>query len=540
MKNVTCKKLLIDRSKAPEKLGTLKDISLYGSFKFPNAGQHSGGLIARSLAGIGKELKKTQQQLQSLSNRSRPIAGATGAVTSEEIPISPVSFGNESSRQELYSVRFIQHEDHDPERNTNVVEMSGDDSLKTNLLKPGFALKTGGAKRTVFSLEQKEVMIEFYNRQANCGIRADPKECIAAMRERGLEVLKESQIKSWWSTYHQKRKREMERMATDFHNLLETVSSNPSNPSTSSQQASNSGSPIQEPTQTSTCNPAAPSATCQQASSSNSTPIIQAAPSSSTPRHASSSNSASVNIAAPPSSISASSSMSNQASSIPSAAAPITISTASSLIATDVGFGITEWSFAMNVSQSTIDNRNGSNACTFIALSFGSIYHQYNLTTPVGQHLDVQWQRALVDAIRIGNDLHDELFDGHGINIAVDDAIATVGDDCHVHGILKDHNVFGVNLLDQFTKIIDSILQQTQSFHVLVVNDMAMLIIVDSNGTLMFIDSHVHGRKGAIIARSVPYLREQAQLFSAWFNAMLMASGGVGLSVCSLSTISYF
>ena len=444
-------------------------------------------------------------------------------------------------------MRFIQHEDHGPERNTSVVEMSGDDSLKTNLLKPGFALKTGGAKRTVFSFEQKEVMIEFYNRQANCGIRADPKECIAAMRERGLEVLKESQIKSWWSTYHQKRKREMERMATDFHNLLETVSSNPSNPSTSSQQASNSASPIQEPTQTSTCNPAAPSATSQQVSSSNSAPVIQPAPSSSdvsppltTPPHASSSNSASVNTAAPLPSISAHSPMSNQASSIPSGAAPVTISTASSLIGTDVGFGMTEWSFAMSVSQSTIDNTHGSNACTFIALSFGSIYQQYNLTTPVGQHLDVQWQRALVDDIRIGNDLHDELFDGHRINIAVDDAIATVGDDCHVHGILKDHNVFGVNPLDQFTKIIDSILQQKQSFHVLVVNDMAMLIIVDSNGTLMFIDSHVHGRKGAIIARSVPYLRQKAQLFSAWLNAMLMASGGVGLSVCSLSTISYF
>ena len=127
-------------------------------------------------------------------------------VTCEEIPTSPVNSGSESSRQELYSVRFIQHEEHDPERNTNAVEMSGDDSLKANLLKPGFALKTGGAKRTVFSLEQKEVMIQFYNRQANCGIRADPKECISAMRERGLEVLKESQIKSWWSTYHHKRK----------------------------------------------------------------------------------------------------------------------------------------------------------------------------------------------------------------------------------------------------------------------------------------------------------------------------------------------
>jgi len=70
------------------------------------------------------ELKKTQQQLQSLSNHSLPIAGATGAVTREEIPISPVNFGNESSRQELYSVRFIQHEDHGPEENRNAVEIS--------------------------------------------------------------------------------------------------------------------------------------------------------------------------------------------------------------------------------------------------------------------------------------------------------------------------------------------------------------------------------------------------------------------------------
>ena len=34
MKNVTCRKLLIDRQKAPENLGTLKDITLYGSFEF--------------------------------------------------------------------------------------------------------------------------------------------------------------------------------------------------------------------------------------------------------------------------------------------------------------------------------------------------------------------------------------------------------------------------------------------------------------------------------------------------------------------------
>ena len=58
MKNVTCRKLVIDRSKAPEKLGTFKDISLFGSYEFPTSGPNTGGVVARSLAGIGKESKK--------------------------------------------------------------------------------------------------------------------------------------------------------------------------------------------------------------------------------------------------------------------------------------------------------------------------------------------------------------------------------------------------------------------------------------------------------------------------------------------------
>ena len=56
-------------------------------------------------------------------------------------------------------------------------------------------------------------MISFYNRQASSGVRADPKAVIACMREKGLEVLKETQIHSWWSTCHQKRKRSV----SDLH-----------------------------------------------------------------------------------------------------------------------------------------------------------------------------------------------------------------------------------------------------------------------------------------------------------------------------------
>lgn len=85
MKNETCKKLLIDRSKST-KVGTLKDISLFGNFTFPTEGEFINGLQVRPLAGAGNIVNKTMVQISQLSGRQSPIAGATGASTSEDQP----------------------------------------------------------------------------------------------------------------------------------------------------------------------------------------------------------------------------------------------------------------------------------------------------------------------------------------------------------------------------------------------------------------------------------------------------------------------
>lgn len=67
MKNVGCKKLVIDQSKAPGKIGTFKDISLYGNFKFPCNGANAASITAQSLAGQGKCVSKTKAHVQALS-----------------------------------------------------------------------------------------------------------------------------------------------------------------------------------------------------------------------------------------------------------------------------------------------------------------------------------------------------------------------------------------------------------------------------------------------------------------------------------------
>ena len=55
--------MIIDRSKAPAKVGTFKDISLFGNFKFPTNGQYQSGITAQSLAGLGKTVSKTKAQV---------------------------------------------------------------------------------------------------------------------------------------------------------------------------------------------------------------------------------------------------------------------------------------------------------------------------------------------------------------------------------------------------------------------------------------------------------------------------------------------
>ena len=107
MKSVRCKKPVIDRSKAPGKVGTFKDIFLYGSFKFPSNGPYAGGIIAQSLAGQGKCISKTKAQ--SLSVQSSRLARGTGATVTEDMwQASDQTVEGCHTQSEPYSFKFIQ------------------------------------------------------------------------------------------------------------------------------------------------------------------------------------------------------------------------------------------------------------------------------------------------------------------------------------------------------------------------------------------------------------------------------------------------
>ena len=68
----------------------------------------------------------------------------------EEIPLLQGTLAlTQNGSQKVYRLRFVQHE-MEHQTNSDSSEIVGTDQVKVNFLQPGFALKIGGGKGTVF------------------------------------------------------------------------------------------------------------------------------------------------------------------------------------------------------------------------------------------------------------------------------------------------------------------------------------------------------------------------------------------------------
>lgn len=197
--------------------------------------------------------------------------------------------------------------------------------------------------------------------------------------------------------------------------------------------------------------------------------------------------------------------------------------------------GITEWSFVE--CQSNIQGRTGSNACVFIALHMGKLCHARNLTWPIGDLLPESWKRALQEAMIKGNQIHDDLFDHHATNVTVEDAESMAGEECGVHTLGQQIDIFGINPVNQLSNWLSQQVQAlSRSFSVIVADDRAFLIVVNSDQSAMVVDSHSHGNGGAIIACCQS---GQVASLAYWLDAMMNAIWGVSLTVASISPVHY-
>ena len=371
MKWVSCGKLSIDRSKTPKGVTTFHLISKSSNFQFPLEGEFSGGIMAQSLTGIGKKSSKGR-------NSRVAVANAAGEkVKKEDFPLGESDQTESVASTASYSVKFISHSPESPAP-APALQATLQCYKDHSRPKARFALKMTSGSRVLFTARQKEIMIEFFNKQYSTNIRSDPRDVIDAMKQCGEKPLTATQIKSFWSTHSQKRKKRLEHAYPDgtttsspncFCSPATCTAPGPATAQTSSQQSSTctTSSPTTKPSCVVT--PQCTSTGSSQAPTANSI----------------------VNLCS-------------------------TCSNPSEVLHHE---SVTEWRFPESFSQSLLNGRNGSNACAFIALCCIQIIAEKNSPVPLRtETLPHDWCHLLYDTMERGNSMHEQLCDVEAMVVA--------------------------------------------------------------------------------------------------------------------------
>lgn len=334
-----------------------------------------------------------------------------------------------------------------------------------------------------------------------------------------MDPLKEAQIHSWWSTYHQKRKR-------SISVLQEEAANSPGHVMSSQQSTSATSVPSQQPVQSAPviAQPQQPlqsitvTASITAASSQQCIEIAPVPPqvTSVPPQQPVTSATVSTQVISPP-----------PQQGLSTAASTCLIGHTIPAIP-----GIVQWSFTADFSQSTLGGRCSSNACTFIAFYFGYLYLIDNLPPPLGDALSVEWKCALYKAMKKGNEIHDELFEGEAV-----DAVSMAGTECFVDSIGESLDAFGQDCRDQLAAVFEMLCStQLSRCSAFVSMRRTMLFVVNQDSSCMIIDSHKHGNNGALIAFCPP---KSSKMLVEWLQGMFQETWQSDLRVCSVIPISY-
>ena len=87
-----------------------------------------------------------------------------------------------------------------------------------------------------------------------------------------------------------------------------------------------------------------------------------------------------------------------------------------------------------------------------------------------------------------GNEIHDELFEGEGVDVAVEDAVNMAGALCFVNSVGQGYDMFGHDCEDQLATVFEMLCTTQQSrCYAVVSSGRTMLLIVNEDGSCMIV-----------------------------------------------------
>ena len=96
----------------------------------------------------------------------------------------------------------------------------------------------------------------------------------------------------------------------------------------------------------------------------------------------------------------------------------------------EIAFGTSIiWLFPSQFSQSTLYGRNGSSACTFIALLLANFYFLHKSALSLSKYMSrlLNWINLFVNSISLGNHIYDSVTTGIGRYFSVQEETSFLG-----------------------------------------------------------------------------------------------------------------
>ena len=160
------------------------------------------------------------------------------------------------------------------------------------------------------------------------------------------------------------------------------------------------------------------------------------------------------------------------------------------------------WKFPTEVSQSTLDGRNGSSACSVIALIFAHVAKRELLDLQPTPLLSPVWVMLLCSAIRLGNKLYDLCRHSLPQRFLSASEAATIVERCVSVSVdaplpvrvYDDHAP--TTLLFQLRTLCSG---DRGDAAVLIANEKTVLFMSVGNSSIVLVDTHRHGSHGAVV-----------------------------------------
>lgn len=160
------------------------------------------------------------------------------------------------------------------------------------------------------------------------------------------------------------------------------------------------------------------------------------------------------------------------------------------------------WTFPVEISQSTLDGRNGSSACSVIALIFAhEVWHNHLELQPTSS-LSPPWVMLLCASIRVGNRLYDCCRHSLPHRFLSASEAACVAEQCVSVSV---HSPLGVRVCDDHAPTtlvhqLSVLCNGTQgNAALLIANEKTVVFIALGSQSIVLVDTHRHGLHGAEI-----------------------------------------